>query len=612
MPSAEAAHRAEALLVATSRFVRCDDVDSLAAAVLDALASIFGSTKSAIILTDEDGSLRLEATRGYSAADLELTSAAVRDVTPFVLPVAAGDEVWSDDDRDDALHDQLASYGSIASFSLPIVTGTGVAGNITGMFEAEPHFDDGVRSAARQLASQVGLALEVIDTRTRLRREAEEADLERRQAAVLLQVAHDLARVTEPTEIPPILAAAIRKASSASFAAIARVSPEGSGLEFVAGDGLTPAQETLFQQGSAESSPFPLVADLLAGKATVGSTEDGPSEAPEDGLDTFAAAPIVIDGQAWGIVGLGANDELPLAKDWWMELAQGFASIAATALARAEAVAALARQRDVLASDVAERTLRLTAAVEELQRASDAKTAFLGTVSHELRTPLTAILGFVEILDTGMDGPLNQAQAQDIRTVQSSSRHLLELIDDLIDVSSIEAGQIQLSRDSVAIDELVRETIETMRPMAGEKGISLEADRVEAVLADGDRGRLREIVLNLLSNALKFTPSGGRIRVSALADPATGDQPAMARIDVRDSGIGIAAADTERIFETFVRAAGPSSAGTGLGLTISRELARLHGGDLTVESTLGIGSTFRVRVPLVAPVGEPERAASSR
>ena len=135
MPSAEAAHRAEALLVATSRFVRCDDVDSLAAAVLDALASIFGSTKSAIILTDEDGSLRLEATRGYSAADLELTSAAIRDVTPFVLPVAAGDEVWSDDDRDDALHDQLAAYGSIASFSLPIVTGTGVAGNITGMFE---------------------------------------------------------------------------------------------------------------------------------------------------------------------------------------------------------------------------------------------------------------------------------------------------------------------------------------------------------------------------------------------------------------------------------------------------------------------------------------------
>jgi len=121
---------------------------------------------------------------------------------------------------------------------------------------------------------------------------------------------------------------------------------------------------------------------------------------------------------------------------------------------------------------------------------------------------------------------------------------------------------------------------------------------VEAVLADGDRGRLREIVLNLLSNALKFTPSGGRIRVSALADPATGDQPAMARIDVRDSGIGIAGADTERIFETFVRAAGPSYAGTGLGLTISRELARLHGGDITATSVLGKGSTFVLAVPL--------------
>jgi signal transduction histidine kinase len=599
--SLAASGRAEAILTATNRFLRSDDVDELAEAVLDALESIFGSTKAAVVLAEPDGSLRLAATRGYSAADLELSTAAVRDVSPFFLRVAAGDEVWSDDHRDEALQQQLASFGSVASFSLPIVTAAGAAGNITGMFDSQPAFDDGTRSAARHLASQVGLALDVIQTRDGLRLEAENARQERRQAAVLLRVAQELAAITDPAEIPPVLAAAISEASRASFAAIGRILPDGNSLEFVAGDELSPAQEALFRQLPVTPAPYPLATDPPAGEF-VGA-----------GSDSLAAAPIVIDGRVWGIVGLGASDELALATGWWAELSRGFASIAATALARAEAVAALARQRDLLASDVEERTLHLTAAVEELQRASDAKTAFLANVSHELRTPLTAILGFVEILASGMDGPLNQAQIEDVKTVQASSRHLLELIDDLIDVASIESGQIQLAVGPVDVAELVRESVETMRPQAGEKGISLEVESVEpALLAAADRGRLREIVLNLLSNALKFTPSRGRIRLSAVAEPAIAGRPAMARIDIRDSGIGVAEADRERIFETFVRTAGPSYAGTGLGLAISRELARLHGGDLTVESTVGVGSTFIVRLPVAAPwPGDPARAALS-
>ena len=263
-----------------------------------------------------------------------------------------------------------------------------------------------------------------------------------------------------------------------------------------------------------------------------------------------------------------------------------------------DAVAELARQRDLLASEAAERTLHLRAAIDQLQLASDAKTAFLTNVSHELRTPLTAILGFVDLLASGVDGPLNQAQADDVRTIQASSRHLLELIDDLIDVAAIEAGQIQLEIRRVPIADLVREAVETMRPMAGEKGISLELDDVDGDLtAAADPGRLRDIVLNLLSNALKFTPSGGRIRVSARSDPAHSGREEMVRIDVRDSGIGVADLDRERIFETFVRTAGPSYPGTGLGLAISRELARLHGGDLTVVSPVGVGSTFSVHLP---------------
>jgi len=594
--------RGDALLSATYRFFRCEDVDALAVAILDTLDSVFGATKAAIVLVGADGALRLETTRGYSDADLERSSAAVRDVSPFVLLVGTDEEVWSDDDRDEALQQQLAAYASVASFSLPIGTEAGVVGNVTAMFETDRAFDAGDRAAARQLASQVGLALEVLDTRARLRDEAQQAERERRQAAVLLRVAHELAAATDPTQIPPILAVAIREASQAAFAAVGRMLPAGKGFEFIAGSGLTPAQEALFLKGPATPESYPLAAEILAGKPVSGSTLSSPSGMAEVGMGSFSAAPIVIDGNVWGLVGLGANDEPALATGWWADLATGFASIAATALARSEAVAALARQRDLLASAVAERTLHLTTAVEELQRASEAKTAFLANVSHELRTPLTAILGFVEILATGLDGPLNQAQLEDVATVQASSRHLLTLIDDLIDVASIEGGRLQLSLGPVAIGELVRENVETMRPLAGEKGISLEVESVQPdLLATADRLRLREIVLNLLSNPLKFTPSQGRVRVSALAEPATGLRPAMIRIDVRDSGIGVSEADRDRIFEKFAQTAGPKYVGTGLGLSISRELARLHGGDLIVESTLGIGSTFSVHVPVALP-----------
>jgi len=229
-------------------------------------------------------------------------------------------------------------------------------------------------------------------------------------------------------------------------------------------------------------------------------------------------------------------------------------------------------------------------------------------MSHELRTPLTAILGFAEILSSGMDGRLTAEQARDVDTIQVSSRHLLELIDDLIDIASIESGQIQLLVASVVVEDVVRDAIATIRPLAGKKGIALDlagGGPTPPVQVAADRGRFREILLNLLSNAVKFTPSGGSVRVSLALEPGGAAAAAsgvaavpMVAISVRDSGQGIAAADLERIFEKFVRIAGPGTPGTGLGLPISRELARLHGGDLTVDSRPGLGSTFTVRLPL--------------
>jgi signal transduction histidine kinase len=331
------------------------------------------------------------------------------------------------------------------------------------------------------------------------------------------------------------------------------------------------------------------------------------------GISEAMGAPIVVEGRTIGFLAVGAPADETVRRGDWQELLVAFAAVTASALARAEAVRELARRRDILAFEVDERTRSLRTALDELRVASDAKTDFLANVSHELRTPLTAILGFAEILAGGMDGRLNPEQARDVETIQVSSRHLLELIDELIDIASIEAGRMHLLISPVALADVVREAAETIRPLAGDKGIAVLVDPPagpvgEPIRVAADRGRLREIILNLLSNAVKFTASGGTVRLStAIERSANGAaarrsaRPAggfLAAIAVRDTGVGIAPPDLERIFEKFVRIAGPDVPGTGLGLPISRELARLHGGDLSVESAPGLGSTFTVRIPL--------------
>ena len=314
------------------------------------------------------------------------------------------------------------------------------------------------------------------------------------------------------------------------------------------------------------------------------------------GIAEAMGAPIVADGQTIGFIAIGAPADTSVRREEWHDLLVAFAAVTATALARSEAVRELGRQRDILASEVEERTRSLRTALDELRLASDAKSDFLANVSHELRTPLTSILGFAEILAGGLDGALTAEQARDVGTIQASSRHLLELIDDLIDIASIESGRIQLAIGPVNVADVVRNAAESIRPLAAEQGIALDvADiRGDAVVA-ADAGRVREIVLNLLSNAVKFTPSGGSVGVSV------GIEGGLVEIAVVDTGVGIDPADHERIFEKFVRIGGPEIPGTGLGLPISRELARLHGGSLTLESAPGRGSTFTVRIPLSGP-----------
>src|SRR5690349_17572333 len=235
-----------------------------------------------------------------------------------------------------------------------------------------------------------------------------------------------------------------------------------------------------------------------------------------------------------------------------------------------------------------------------LEVASRHKSEFLASMSHELRTPLNAIIGFSEVLLERMFGELNERQDDYLRDIWSSGKHLLELLNDILDLSKIEAGQMVLNRSEFAARESLDYCLSLVRERALKQRIllSLEVDPGVGVL-DADRLRFRQVVLNLLSNAVKFTPDGGRVNVRA----SIRDQDLV--VEVADTGPGVAAEDRLRIFDSFQQGARlPGQAeGTGLGLTLSKRILELHGGRIWVESEAGKGSTFGFALP--AGSGEP-------
>ncbi|MEK6243756.1 MAG: ATP-binding protein [Pseudomonadota bacterium] len=244
---------------------------------------------------------------------------------------------------------------------------------------------------------------------------------------------------------------------------------------------------------------------------------------------------------------------------------------------------------------VAMRDLKL--AELELRRARDqavaatlAKSQFLANMSHELRTPLNAINGFSEVLIERMFGELNEKQADYVKDIHSSGKHLLSLINDILDLSKVEAGRMELDVTTFHLPSAIDNAITLIRERAGRHGIALECN-IDPSLGEfgGDERKFKQIMLNLLSNAIKFTPEGGRIAVTA------GAQNRLVEVAIADTGAGIAPDDLPLMFEEF-RQVGTDHAkkaeGTGLGLALTKRFIELHGGSIRVESTLGKGSTF--------------------
>jgi signal transduction histidine kinase len=231
---------------------------------------------------------------------------------------------------------------------------------------------------------------------------------------------------------------------------------------------------------------------------------------------------------------------------------------------------------------------------EELEAASRHKSEFLATMSHELRTPLNAIIGFSQVLKQQMYGPLNERQADYVEDVLSSGQHLLNLINDILDLAKVEAGRMELQPSTFELPELLENAASMVRERATRQGTGLTVTVDGSVGAmEGDERKIKQILFNLLSNAVKFTPSGGTVTLAARAE---GEQVV---ISVQDTGIGISAEDQEKIFEEFYQVgASRTQEGTGLGLALTRRLVELHHGRLTVESDPGVGSTFTATMPL--------------
>jgi PAS domain S-box-containing protein len=237
------------------------------------------------------------------------------------------------------------------------------------------------------------------------------------------------------------------------------------------------------------------------------------------------------------------------------------------------------------------------AARAEAEAANRTKSEFLAVMSHELRTPLNAIGGYADLMEMGIRGPVTAQQQEDLRRIQTSQRHLLGLINEVLNYAKLETGTVHYDVADVPVSEAVTGAELLVAPQARSKGLALSvADCPHALEVRADAEKLRQIVVNLLSNAIKFTDRGGRVEVSCAGDGA------RVAIRVRDTGIGIPADKLEAVFDPFVQVrsdlARPHE-GTGLGLAISRDLARGMGGDLAAESTPGVGSTFTLTLPAV-------------
>ena len=274
---------------------------------------------------------------------------------------------------------------------------------------------------------------------------------------------------------------------------------------------------------------------------------------------------------------------------------------------RKQAEAKINAMHQEFAAELAAKNQQLEARNREVERANRLKSEFLASMSHELRTPLHTVIGFSDLLAEELKGPLNADQKRFVTHIQRDSRHLLELINDILDLSKIESGRLELRPEPFKAADAINETLTALRPLAEQKQIRIEEKLDHNLTITADRLRFKEILSNLLSNAIKFTSDKGRITVES------GAYPDGAFFAVADTGIGIEPSEQQAIFDKFYQLGSTTRGvreGTGLGLAITKSLVEMHGGRIWVESTPGKGSRFQFTLPCAE--GEKKHEANPR
>jgi PAS domain S-box-containing protein len=317
---------------------------------------------------------------------------------------------------------------------------------------------------------------------------------------------------------------------------------------------------------------------------------------------TLFAIPLLHREKLLGVVAGAAQVPLLDRERSWLAQVAGQVAVGLFAIRQFNELKALSQQLN-------ERSRKIEAQNRELAHASKLKSEFLASMSHELRTPLNAIIGFSEALKDGLVGELQPDQLDYATEVYQSGRHLLSLINDILDLSKIEAGKMELDVETVDVASLMGNALTIMKERAAKGGVSVTLSIAPGIVTiDADGRKLRQIIYNLLSNAVKFTPSGGTVRV----DVTRVDQ--QVEFAVVDSGIGIAPEERARLFRAFEQLDGGIARkfeGTGLGLVMVKSLVELHGGTIEVESEVGKGSRFSVRLPATRADAESPRPATA-
>jgi signal transduction histidine kinase len=343
---------------------------------------------------------------------------------------------------------------------------------------------------------------------------------------------------------------------------------------------------------------------LVVGEAPPQATIDArpdfdPVEVPVDGA-RWVVAPLLHEGDAIGWIVV--RGEMNVA----VHLHRVADAFIVDGIKRAMSARMHMATVEEASRELTEKNRRLAQAVERLQEADRVKSNFLATVSHELRTPLTSVIGYSEMLLEGIAGELNDEQREYVRTVMEKGDQLLQLITGILDISRMEAGEMRLDKAPFDLDEVVTVALSTIAPHARRKKLQMACSVPPALpLVFGDRDKIRQVLLNLLGNAVKFTPEGGKIEVTAapstIVPVPAADSPRAVRVSVRDSGIGVPPEHQKRVFDPFFQVDNSSTreyGGTGLGLSIVKRLVEAHGGVVWVDSEAGKGSTFSFTIPL--------------